>query len=95
MVDGKILEALNVPLDTEIEVRIINTMCFILVYLFLSFYLSARANHAHDGMVTRTFCAGEISHARQSTPLYLMRKSGYEFLDCMKRQHSWKRCPHA
>jgi hypothetical protein len=28
MVDGKILEALNVPLDTEVEVRIINLPVF-------------------------------------------------------------------
>jgi len=46
-VDGKILEALNVPLDTEIEVRIISPPVFH-SGPSLSFYLSNCGGHAHD-----------------------------------------------
>jgi hypothetical protein len=45
MVDGKILAALNVPLDTEVEVSIATVLVFY-SGLYLSFYLLGRASHA-------------------------------------------------
>lgn len=45
MVDGKILAALNVPLDTEVEVSIVTVLVFY-SGLYLSFYILGRASHA-------------------------------------------------
>lgn len=45
MVDGKILGALNIPLDTEVKVSIITVLPFYSGFIFF-FYVLARASHA-------------------------------------------------